>query len=184
MTAPKILHRAPASLLGNEKEALWQLLGIVSDDFYPPLSQRFSSKDTHFDAQNEECGVTAYLETLLPQENLLAIYEGQIVGFLSYRVETHELFEQFGTCAYVTTISVLPEFRSKKIGRLLYEYLFDSLADNVGVLLRTWSHNKGHLGLLKSLHFHEVKRLVDHRGRGVDTVYMYHHHSPVGLLIY
>lgn len=144
----------------------------------PALSSRDSTTQTRFEATGADPdGPLAYHREISRQRFLLGVENGAgVIGFLSYRDDfvlprDDSLHE--GSTFYVTTVFVDPDYRRRGITTSLYRDLIRR-AEIAGrsVSTRTWSLNDGHLALLARLGFHEVRRIVDDRGEGIDTVYL------------
>lgn len=106
------------------------------------------------------------------QAFLLALDDREeLVSFLSYipsyQLPADTLSE---STAYVSTICTSPEARGKGIAKALYLELERVVTDRP-ISLRTWSTNSAQVHLLQQLGYHEVLRLKDDRGEGIDTVY-------------
>jgi len=154
--------------------SVWELLQAVDGEFVPPLSGRDSTTTKSLQGQRSVSGPTAYFEALLQQHALLALDGDRVVALMSFRVGEREA--QLGECVpatYISTVAVLPEARRRGLARRLYAEVMRLPSELASPCLgtRTWSTNDTHLPLLEALGFHEVTRLTDHRGPGVDTVY-------------
>lgn len=167
------LDAAPDDVRAAVRELVWR----CDTEFTPPLSARPGAgpagladpKAPHPD------GPVGYFDAIQGQVTVVALGEdGRVCGFMS--VARDRLLDDVGrrTDAYVTTIIVAPEARGEGAARRLYEAMFALERDRGArdVATRTWSGNAGHLALLSRLGFHEIARLRDHRGPGVDTVYL------------
>lgn len=166
----------------SEHEAIWQLLLAADEEFEPPLSSRESTTQVVLrPASQAEDGATAegpvqYFETLRDQQFILAREKrsSEVVGFLSFRAD-HRLPAPVseGRHLYVSTVIVGRDHRRRGITRAMYQRLLTEGARlGQGVATRTWSTNTGHLRLLELLGIAEVLRLPDHRGPGIDTLYL------------
>jgi ribosomal protein S18 acetylase RimI-like enzyme len=74
----------------------------------------------------------------------------------------------------VSTVIVEKPFRSAGVGRALYQ---KAISESKELYVRTWNTNTNHMKLLKSLGFQEVYRIKNHRGKGIDTVYLRYVHE-------
>lgn len=165
-----------------EDEAIWQLLLAADEEFVPPLSTRESTTQAALrpatqaedDAMGE--GPVQYFEALQDQQFILAREKrsSAVVGFLSFRAG-HRLPAPApeGHHLYVSTVIVGRDHRRRGITRAMYQRLLAEAALlGQGVATRTWSTNTGHLRLLEQIGIAEVLRLPDHRGTGIDTLYL------------
>lgn len=160
----------------SEHEAIWQLLLAADEEFKPPLSSRESTTQAVLSEASQAEGPVQYFETLKNQQFILAREKqsSEVVGFLSFRAD-HRLPAPApeGRHLYVSTIIVGRDHRRHGITRAMYQRLITEGARlGQGVATRTWSTNTGHLRLLELLGFAEVLRLPDHRGPGIDTLYL------------
>ena len=123
----------------------------------------------------------------LPKDALTALREGRISagharcllafadhpehvqGFLSY-IPGFVLDFLPGQSYYVSTICVNRAHRRRGIASLLYDRV-EQIARPGIVSLRTWSTNAAQIGALGRRGYVCVKRIVDDRGKGIDTVY-------------
>jgi ribosomal protein S18 acetylase RimI-like enzyme len=178
----------PRHGLGDpDAEAVWQLLRAADGEFVPPLSARGSTvqpdlepqpgaKDSETAEPEAGEGPARYFDELRGQHIILARERrtDRVVGFLSYR-EHHRLPEaaHSGDHLYVSTVIVDPAHRRQGVTRAMYQRLdAEAARSGQGIATRTWSGNTGHLRLLEHLGVREVLRLPDHRGPGVDTLYL------------
>jgi ribosomal protein S18 acetylase RimI-like enzyme len=156
-----------------EEYALASLLATVADEFVPPLTVRNGTTQTEL-ADIDTVESDSYFTELLRQDNLLAIDDGELMAFLSFRAGYHEeRLPLIDSCIYVSTIAVHPEARGRGHARRLYERLL-GLPEALPpwVVLRTWSTNAEHLKLLSSLGFDVLRTIRDDRGAGIDTLYL------------
>lgn len=157
-------------------QKIWELLVDVDDEFVPALSSREGPTDTdlHDVEIDPAARPTSYFKELLNQRSFVAEHAGDVVGFLSYREDylVPEIGEQSST--YVSTIAVHPAHRRVGLARKLYMALDAHLGDperwRYRTTIRTWSTNLGHNKLVRSLGYEEVGRVVNGRGKGVDTI--------------
>lgn len=153
------------------KRALWTILCAVDREYLPPLSTRVTIASRALDFAAKPGEPRAYFEEMLAQANVLVAVDGEYAGFLSLKTEyVDEAIADVCPCSYITTIGVLPAFRRHGVARRLYRAVLEERPSRAFVT-RTWSTNDAHIGLLGELGFREHKRLVDHRGPGIDSIY-------------
>lgn len=163
----------PGELSSGLKEDLAKILVQVDDEFEPPLSARSGTTQAGLkDLEPVEGG--GYLDEMLEQDFILAFRGDSLAGFLSFRtphVDTR--FPEVCPCIYVSTIAVGHDHRRAGVARALYAALF-ALPPTLPkwIVLRTWTTNEGHLGLLAELGFESVHTIPDDRAKGVGTVYL------------
>ncbi len=146
------------------------LLADCGDEFVPPLSSRHSTSQSELGPdQPRGDGVDAYFEEMRRQPIILALEGSELVGFLSY-IPGFVLDFLPGQSYYVSTICVNRAHRRRGIASLLYDRV-EQIARPGIVSLRTWSTNAAQIGALGRRGYVCVKRIVDDRGKGIDTVY-------------
>ena len=123
----------------------------------------------------------AYFNNLMNQEIIVAIENGELVGFMSFKFNyvCDYIKEEFLPNVYVSTVIVNPKFRGKGITKLFYKFINNNFQD-YHIFTRTWSTNIGHLKILQTLNFEQIVSIKNDRGVGIDTVY-YHLSSNVNL---
>jgi len=164
-------------------DGVWALLRDNDTAFIPPLSHRESTCQKMLQEDGAPAaapgGPVSYFEEMKRQSFLLAVEDGEVLGFFTFR-ENHlppvlaDLHEEDLLELYITTIIVSPAARRRGIASGFYA-LFMSLFSERRRLIstRTWSTNISHISLLEKLAFSGPLRIVDDRGKGIDTVY-YH----------
>lgn len=150
------------------------LLVEVDNEFVPPLSWRDSA--TVRDSAVVIDGVRPdwYVRQALARPCLVAFQENEFAGFMSFLPQHDEPnLDCNNLSTYVVTVATHRRFRRQGVARTLYRAAFALPAEFASpfITTRTWSANVVHIGLLERLDFHEVKRLKDDRGVGIDTVY-------------
>lgn len=160
------------------REDVWKIVCECDREFVPPLSARTTTDQKNLNlARSGEAKPLSYFETLARQRFLIAqIREsGETAGFMSYRYSyVFDNLPEYSPCNYLTTLCVKQELRRRGIAGMLYHHVLHHLPDQErcgNVVTRTWSTNDKHSPLLKQLGFKLVRRLGDHRGEGIDTVY-------------
>lgn len=162
----KILGEGEKEYYGND---ILNLLVESDNEFVPPLSKRGTPKDKSFSLDRDTSdGILSYYKSMCREQILAAISDGKVIGFVSF----WENFEDGETPnIYVSTLVVAQKQRGKGLALKMYGNLFDVLYSDRAVYTRTWSTNAAHTGILSRLGFSEFKRIKDHRGIGIDTVY-------------
>jgi len=161
------------------KDDVWQLLCQYDDTFIPPLSSRQSTSQADLLSQETAPNkLYAYFENILTQSIFLAIDDNdKVVGFMSYKPSyiSDDLQDQIDT-VYITTIIVHEECRGQGITSTFYS-MIETIAKEKGkpLMTRTWSTNDAHIRVLNKIGMVEIKRLVNARGFGIDTVYYRKH---------
>ena len=155
------------------QEDIWNLLVMCDHEFVPPLSSRGSTTQADLDVTEMENAIPKeYFKNILSQNNLVAIEDGHVVAFMSFKKNyvCENIASEYAPNLYVTTIIVHPEFRHQGIAGKFYRSLMRTFKKHY-IFTRTWSSNKGHLRILTQLGFHGHCYLADDRGPGIDTVY-------------
>ncbi len=165
-------------LLNDEqKKAYYQdilhMMELSDADFVPPLSQRCSTTQQTLTGDGMGGSVKAYLDEMIDQPILGAVEEGRLLGFISFKENytTDGITEQDLPNIYLSTLVLHPDARGKGLTKKLYTHLFFELYPAVNIFTRTWSTNAPHIKILYFFEFEEIKRLTNHRGAGIDTVY-------------
>lgn len=147
------------------------LLQKCDKEFIPPLSSRKGSLDTKLiDCTNND--ISGYRDSLLSQDFIIALDENdKVTGFLSY--VSMSIFDI--KCNYVSTIITDKDYRKQGVARALYKVMEE--VSSLPIMVRTWSTNYKHMGLLNSLGFGCIKTIKNDRGTGIDTVYYIQYQS-------
>lgn len=172
MKAIEIRH---ISILKDDDYSLgiFKVLTANEDEFVPRLSARSSVTQKDFcSSEFSVKGLVDYFWDIMKQPAIVALYNGKVVGFMSYRRNQHNTDIPVTMCenAYVTTVIIDKKMRGKGIARKFYKLLFD-LSPERFVYTRTWSTNIAHISLLESMGFDNIHTITDDRGKGIDTVY-------------
>lgn len=150
-----------------------QLLIISDHEFIPPLSSRNSTTQSDLLPREEKKRLPEeYFQTIAKQSAVLAICDGKVVGFISFRTDyiCEHINRQYLPNVYVTTIIVHPDFRHRGIAGIMYNKLIRHFSKHY-LFTRTWSTNLSHIRILHAYNFHEHCYLDNDRGEGIDTVY-------------
>lgn len=151
-------------------ELVRTLLADCGDEFVPPLSSRYSTRQSELGPnQPHGDGVSAYFEEMRRQPIILAQEGHELTGFLSYIPGFVLDFLPDRSC-YVSTICVDRKRRHRGIASSLYERV-ERIARPGIVSLRTWSTNEAQIAVLERRGYVCARRIADDRGRGIDTVY-------------
>lgn len=159
-------------------DGIMELLTLCNYEFVPPLSCRNSTTQSLLSNQNDDAAVPyAYFENIRVQSVFVALENGNVVGFMSFKKNYYssEIPTTMTPNVYITTVIVHPHYRNQGITNKLYSALLERFT-GYHVFTRTWSTNLGHTRILSSRKFYEFRRLKDDRGEGIDTVY--YHHAP------
>jgi len=160
----------------SEKERfgaeIYEILKEADNEFLPPLSQRSSTTQSDLKPSSENDGVMKYFNEMINQRIMVALEDGQILAFVSFRenYKNSEITDTELPNIYISTLIVKPEGRGKRLTQIMYEMLFKEY-ETVNIFTRTWSLNAAHIKILSKFDFKEYKVLKNDRGEGVDTVY-------------
>lgn len=159
-------------LTKDYEDEVKEILFNSDKEFYPPLSFRKGTTQSNLNLEDGESKVPLdYFIKMKEQSFILAIEDGKVIGFLTFRPSYNLDLENFKCiCSYVSTIIVVPEQRNKGITSKMYDKLFKISKDDF-VATRTWSTNNSHMHLLDKKGFDLVSRLINDRGNNIDTVY-------------
>ncbi len=162
-----------------------ELIELCDKEFVPPLSSRSSTTQDDFSPRTDNSGVEDYYKTVSDQSLLVALYNNEIVGFMSYRTKytCEHIDDSFLPNIYITTIIVKPTFRRHGIARVFYEQILNKYK-SYNIFTRTWSTNLHHIRLLHSFNFHEHCYLNNDRGNNIDTIYFIHKSSNLKISDY
>lgn len=165
----------PGTELEYFSDDIWNLLVRADKEFFPSLSARSDTTEHRLTKEAIWGGPIAFFETVMKECVLLAQVDGETAGMLSFIPHYEEpMLAQWSPSTYASTAIVLPRLRRQGIGFALndaLENLPESLA-SPWITRRTWSTNTANLTLLQKRGFVEVVRMKDHRGPGVDTIYL------------
>lgn len=162
-------------------DGVWRLLCDYGDSFVPPLSRRADTCQSmlRLEDRGEESGPLAYFDSMRRQPFLLAVQDGTVEGFFTFRFgyvppPLAELDKPGLLGLYVSTIIVSDHLRRRGTASGFYAQLGSMWPERDRLIsTRTWSGNESHICLLEKLGFSGPLRLADDRGPGIDTVY-YH----------
>jgi len=162
MRKPLTVEVVPASL-----EEVEFLIEKYEGEFVPPLSERPSAGGGLKGGSLRE-----YINSLIAARVLAAKKDGRVIGCLCYKMQMLPFVSK--PVPLVSTVIVEKPFRSAGVGRALYQ---KAISESKELYVRTWNTNTNHMKLLKSLGFQEVYRIKNHRGKGIDTVYLRYVHE-------
>lgn len=147
------------------------LLAQADREFMPPLSSRGSTTQQQFSlGQTAPEGVVDYYRTMAQQPAVLAIEDGQCLGFMAFKIDYSCPQSPGLPNLYASTCVVAPAARGQGLMKAFYEKMI-ALFPGYRIFTRTWHTNYAHLKVLQKLGFQQTHRLADHRGPGLDTVY-------------
>jgi len=140
----------------EHKSFIKEIVEICSQEFFPPLTARFTTTDVKLNKNVVANGrIDDYIDFLYKQINLFVTIESKLVGYMSFIHNFHNdaVFGDLrGINNYITTICVLPEYRGRGIAKALYDFietkLPQELTSNI-ISTRTWCKNKDHIQVLK-----------------------------------
>lgn len=176
MTEPHLDIRllTPGKDIELEGDLIWEILAATDRDFVPALSARSDTTTKNLTAESLWGGPVAYFETVMKQHTLLATIDEKPAGLMSFIPHYEDdLLSDYSPSTYVSTTAVAPRARRKGVATALnaaIEHLPPELQDPY-ITRRTWSKNIANISLLESMGFQVVKRIDDHRGPGIDTLY-------------
>jgi len=152
-------------------DQILSLLTQADGEFIPPLSARDSStQQTLSHTQSAPEGVIAYYNSMASQPAILAVEDGECLGFMAFKKDYICEYVQKTPNLYASTCIVHPDARGKGLMKAFYKEMM-ALFPQCSIFTRTWHTNASHLHVLEKLGFRECARLKDHRGPGMDTVY-------------
>ncbi|TCK98141.1 ribosomal protein S18 acetylase RimI-like enzyme [Natranaerovirga hydrolytica] len=161
------------------KKQLWEILCECDQEFIPPLSSRDSSSQKELSDLNQSTvKPISYFEKMMEQKFILVFNKpNEVVAFMTFiHHYSCEELQAIGFSNYITTICVRKNYRNQGILSKLYDYMEghieDSYIENY-ISTRTWSTNVYHLKTLKNRGYEMGTVLKDHRGEGIDTIYLY-----------
>ncbi len=141
---------------GDEEEydMVYRMFELVNNDYLPPLFSEGSIEEYIKEVKND--GKMLYIKE-----------ENKIIAMITY---WH--FYPRENSAYISTISVLKEYRSKGLAKLLMNKCFNDLrSQNIKLVkLKTWSTNKITNKFYPKFGFEQIGVIKDARGRDIDTI--------------
>ena len=151
-----------------------EMMQASDKEFVPPLSARASTTQKELSTLTATGDVSAYFSEMLSQKILAVFEKERLVCYVSYKTDytNGAISEKCLPNIYLSTLVSDPSVRGKGITVKLYDHLFNTLYSDKSVYTRTWSTNAVHIHiLLQKFGFHEITRIKDDRGAGIDTVY-------------
>ena len=154
-----------------------QIYGIMEAcdaDFVPPLSTRFSTSDTSFDAKTvAKNGIDAYFKDMMGEQILACVEGEELLGFVTFKTDFSCKYIPQDTYPnlYICTLLLSERARGRGVSVKMYTHLFDTLFPRVNLYTRTWSTNAAHIKILTRFGFSEIARIANDRTQGIDTVY-------------
>ena len=165
-------------LYAEQEEYYEEILGMLKaadNEFVPPLSARNSTTQKNLtDTKSTPDGIQMYFEEMKKQRFAVALDEGRLIAFMSFRENyTTDVIKDIPN-VYLSTLIVKPEGRGRRVTQTMYEKLFEAYPES-SVFTRTWSTNVAHTKILSCLGFENFKTIENDRGEGIDTVYFVKH---------
>jgi ribosomal protein S18 acetylase RimI-like enzyme len=165
---------APGPRLNEHKDDLWHVLEATDHDFVPPLSARAPTTLGKIEPAHVAFALPIeHLEFQLGLHVILAKQGQRVMGFLSFLPDFHhDMIDKMDSCVLIDTVAVMPSMRRSVVRRELYKALFASaeFQRHTNAVLHMWSTNQSHCALIESIGFREIRRIVDDRGPGIDTL--------------
>lgn len=157
----------------HERNSIRNLVELYDSEFIPPLSARKSTTEKNLSGCDVIPSTEPYYNGLLEQNFILAVNDGNIVGFMSYIPKKHLVVDGKldVSCEYISTIIVEEQYRNKGLTTEMYQTLMKSKDPKTTYATRTWSCNFAHIKVLKNLGFGQILKLENDRGPGIDTLY-------------
>jgi ribosomal protein S18 acetylase RimI-like enzyme len=166
--------------LSNEQllAQVWDILCECDEEFVPALSSRENAVQQAFDEKSTgSVKPISYFNGLKTQSFLLVSLgeTAELIGFMSFRANyVSEDLIGYSPSHYITTICIKTMYRNLGITRALYAFLEKQMSVDPNcryLTTRTWSTNASHIHILEDLDFSLVKKLENHRGFNIDTLY-------------
>ena len=171
----------PGSEVDAAADDIWRLLSVFDREFFPNLSARSDTTEHNLTKETLWGGPISFFDTVMKERILVASIEERVVGLLTFIPHyREEMLAPWSPSTYASTIGVLPQLRRRGIGSALNDAL-DHLPEELAspwITRRTWSTNLANLTMLHGRGFRDVVRMVDHRGKGVDTIYLARPSNP------
>jgi len=141
-------------------------------EFVPPLSFRASTVQKDL-AGGTPGDVGPYFGEMMKQEIIAAFDGNDLLGYLSYKKDyvNDVIGKESLPNLYLSTLISKQEARGRGLGAALFLELMQVIYPDRNVFTRTWSTNAVQIHILGKLGFHEIHRVKDGRGPGIDTVY-------------
>ena len=160
----EIKYVKPTDII-KSKGYLDDILDILVEcdtEFVPILSSRTTTKQTDFNSieiYDTNTKPTEYFINITKQHNILAIQDNKVIAFMSfiYNYDRNEFFNKKDiddVNNYITSICVKKDFRRQGIAEKLYDFVENSLPNDISsqyISTRTWSTNIAHLSILKKI---------------------------------
>ena len=156
------------------RDAMIAMIKNSDHEFVPPLSSRTSTTQKTLTACVATGDITPYFNEMLRQEIVGVFDDEKLIGYLSYRLDytNNVIGDNTLPNIYLSTLIIQPDSRGKGLTAALYGYLFGEVFPERNIYTRTWSTNGAHIHiLLNKCGFHEIFRVKNGRGAGIDTVY-------------
>ena len=149
---------------------LKELLILGDKEFIPPLSSRGSTTQQGLAKAEDMGGIDSYFEEMKKQCFVLAMEDGKMAGFMSFKINHTGAHIPEGENLYASTSVVHPDFRGRGLMTSFYKEMILAFPEKP-IYTRTWHENFGHLKVLSKLGFSLLEEIKNDRGEGIHTVY-------------
>lgn len=161
-----------SSLPKRQYDSVKKMLDKYDKSFIPALSSRKSTTQQSLfnrnDSHEEDESTDEYFNNLLEQSFILAIYDEEFVGFMSFIEDKVLPYGSNKPGNYVSTVIIDEQFRGQKLTKQFY---YELMKFNKPITTRTWSTNNAHISILDYLNFNLIESIPNDRGENLDTVY-------------
>lgn len=170
----------PGSELEAVADDVWKLLCAADETFVPPLSQRLNVamhnlKPKVLSPETLWGGPVSYFESVMTQTLALAYIEGAVTGIISWKDHHRDelLPEEFNPCFRITTIGTHPDYVNQGVATAMVSFVREiaKASKTKWIVGRLWSDAAG-IPMYERCGFRVVHTITDHRGAGVDSVYL------------
>ena len=156
-------------------DKILSMLVAGDKEFVPPLSARSSTTQSDLSASKSTPeGIANYFEEMKKQKILVALEDGEVIGFCSFRDNYKTDIVNIIPNIYISTLIVDVNARGKGLTRKMYSALFEEYK-KFSIFTRTWSTNYAHIKILSTFGFDTLHTIKNDRGEGIDTVYFVKH---------
>jgi ribosomal protein S18 acetylase RimI-like enzyme len=164
----------PSVDLAQYSQLIWSLMSRTDHEFVPRLSAR-NEDPAKLDLHSPLGAPVAFFDLVMSNYVLMATVDGQPAGLMSFQARySNSSLPEYVPCTYVLMTVVEERFRRVGVATRMNEVV-ESLPDHLRspwIGRRVWSTNYANIALLQKRGFTEAVRIRNHRGPGVDTVYV------------